>query len=158
MRAATSHFDLNKKLKKNLSRYLLLRDMVKDARHHPDYKVCTKWHPCQADQADPPGILSRGDCFKRIVNAEERSCHPWNSADSFECKRHLSEKMEKSQKIPVCQKIPVADILALTSFAMIMVWHLENRFIYCIVLWYLTVWLIGKFAFSTAFKTKLFFV
>ena len=23
----------------NLSRYILLRDMVKDATHHPDYKV-----------------------------------------------------------------------------------------------------------------------
>ena len=156
MRAATSHFNLNKKFKKKPFQvsFAAGHGERRDApsRLQGVYKIC------QADQADPPGILSRGDCFKRIVNAEERSCQPWNSADSFECKRHLSEKMEKSQKIPVCQKIPVADILALTSFATLMVWHLENRLIYCIFLWYLTVWLIGKFAFSTAFKTKLFFV
>ena len=51
----------------------MLRDMVKDATHHPDYKVDTREYDFLVLTADPPGILSRGECFKRIVKEEERS-------------------------------------------------------------------------------------
>ena len=112
--------DLNEKIENIfLSRYLLLRDMVKDATHHPDYKVYIEknmkllsWLLIPFNffkkktvyqrsslfvKCDPPGILSRGKCFKRIVKEEERRGEPWNSADNFESKKHLYVKIHLLQ-------------------------------------------------------------
>ena len=92
-----------------ISRYLLLRDMVKDATHHPDYKVIhfvifslllnylilielflaqsifsyqlvalifviiILWSSIVVILTyNPPGVLSRGECGKRIVRSSSR--------------------------------------------------------------------------------------